>query len=98
MILKEQRLTIAEVDRIERKSGFYATQEGETELFNLMLDCKLFQPIGVEDVPLRNYAIQKLTELGLNQEDKIRKAIHEMLMNPVLDLKAKIGEKVDGND
>ena len=93
MILDNQALTKEQVERIERKNYFYLCDEGEREIFNLMLDCKLFQPITEKDVPLRNYAIQKLTELGFNQEDKIRKAIHEFLMHPVLDADRKTGDE-----
>lgn len=93
MILANQKMTEAQVKRIERKSLFYATEEGEKEIFNLMLDCKLFQPITEKDVPLRNYAIQRLTEIGLNQEDKIRRVIHEMLSIPVMDVETKLGDK-----
>lgn len=93
MILENQKLTKEQVERIERKCDFYNCEEGELEIFNLMVDAKLFQVISEKDVPLRNYAIQKLTELGFNQEDKIRKAIHEMLRNPVMDAKKKTGEK-----
>lgn len=97
MILKEQKLTKENIDRLERKVLFYATEEGEKEIFNLMYDAKLFDVCTVEDLPLRNYAIAKLTELGFNQEDKIRKMIHTMLSWPVvLDRKAK--ETSDGND
>ena len=93
MILEDQKLTNEHVERIEELCNFYACARGETEIFNLMLDGKLFQPIEEKDVPLRNYAIQKLTELGFNQEDKIRESIHWMLTHPVLDAKNKIGDK-----
>lgn len=93
MILQNQKITKEQVNRIEELCDFYNCDRGEAEIFNLMLDCKLFQPITEKDVPLRNYAIQKLTELGFNQEDKIRKAIHDMLRTPVMDAKNKTGEK-----
>lgn len=94
MILEDQKLTKEQVKRIQRKVFFYKCEEGEREIFNLLLDGKLFQPIEEKDVPLRNYAIQKLTELGFNQEDKIRKVIHIMLDMPaVLDEERKIGDK-----
>ena len=98
MILANQKLTKEQIERIERKSDFYACTEGELEIFNLIIDCKLFQPITEKDVPLRNYGIAKLTELGLTQEDKLRKAIHEMLLHPVMDVKKKIGDTGNGND
>lgn len=81
MISDKKYFTIKEVDRIEELSDFYATDRGEKELFNLMLDAKLFDVIKTpEELAVRNYAIAKLTELGLNMEFKIRKAIHEMLL------------------
>jgi len=84
MILKGHKVTKAQVERLERKLAFYSQPEGELELFNLMLDAKLFQPITEKDIPLRNYAIGRLTELGLNQEDKLRKLLHEALEMPAV--------------
>lgn len=93
MILENQAITMEQVDRIRELDDFYLCDRGEKEIFNLILDSKLLQPITEKDVPLRNYAVQRLTELGFNQEDKIRKAIHWMLENPVLDSKRKTGDK-----
>lgn len=99
MILKNHKFTKEQVRRLERKSRFYACDEGELEIFNLIYDAKLFDIIKTEEeLAVRNYAIQKLTELGLTQEDKIRKAIHEMLIVPVMDVKHKIGDSANGND
>lgn len=92
MILANEILTKEQIKRIEDLSRFYQSERGENEIFNLMLDAKMFQPITEADVPLRNYAIQKLTELGFNQEDKIREVIDWMLKHPVLDAKSKTGE------
>lgn len=97
MILTEQKLPTEQIERVERKMAFYNTPEGELEIFNLIMDAKLFEICTEKDLPLRNYAIAKLTELGFNQEDKIRKVIHDMLQMPaVLDRKHK--EISDGND
>lgn len=97
MILQDRKFTKEQIERLERKMAFYNTEEGEREIFNLLVDAKLFEICTAEDLPLRNYAIAKLTELGFNQEDKIRKVIHEMLQMPaVLDRKHK--ETSDGND
>ena len=97
MILASQKVTKEQVERLERKMAFYCSDEGEKEIFNLMRDAKLFEICTESDLPLRNYAIAKLTELGFNQEDKIRKVIHEMLLMPaVLDREHK--EITDGND
>lgn len=99
MILRNQKFTKAQVRRLERKCSFYKCEEGELEIFNLIFDAKLFDVINTqEELAVRNYAIKKLTELGLTQEDKIRKAIHDMLATPVMDVKQKIGETVNGND
>lgn len=97
MILQDKKFTTAQIERLERKIAFYNSEEGEREIFNLLVDAKLFDICTAEELPLRNYAIVKLTELGFNQEDKIRKVIHEMLQMPaVLDRKHK--ETSDGND
>jgi len=97
MILENQKIPAEQIDRLERKMAFYNTEEGEREIFNLIMDAKLFEVCTEKDIPLRNYAIVKLTELGFNQEDKIRKVIHDMLQMPaVLDREHK--EISDGND
>ena len=97
MILVDRKFSKETIERLERKIAFYSQEEGEREIFNLMVDAKLFEICDEKDLPLRNYAIGKLTELGFNQEDKIRKMIHEMLQWPaVLDRKHK--ETSDGND
>lgn len=98
MILDDVKFTTSQIERIERKVAFYNTEEGEKEIFNLLVDAKLFEIIRTdEELAVRNYAIAKLTELGFNQEDKLRKVIHEMLQWPaVLDRKHK--ETSDGND
>ena len=93
MILENQTITRSQIERIEELDGFYLCDRGEKEIFNLILDSKLLQPITEKDIPLRNYAVQRLTELGFNQEDKIRKVIHWMLEHPVLDAKRKTGDK-----
>ena len=84
MILSGQKVTDVQVERLERKLAFYSQPEGELELFNLMLDAKFFREISEKDVPLRNYAVRKLTELGFNQEDKLRKLLHEALNMPAV--------------
>jgi len=97
MVLVGQKFPKETISRLERKMNFYNCEEGEKEIFNLCVDAKLFEQIKPEELPLRNYAIAKLTELGFNQEDKIRKVIHEMLQYPaVLDREHK--ETSDGND
>ena len=97
MILADQKLEKEQIKRTEEICRFYQCERGENEIFNLIIDAKLLQPISEKDVPLRNYAIAKLTELGFNQEDKIREVIDWMLKHPVLDAKGKTGES-NGND
>ena len=98
MILADRKISTEQIERIERKLAFYRCEEGEAELFNLMVDAGFFEIIKDTDkLALRNYAVARLTELGFNQEDKIRKAIHEMLYWPaVLDRERK--ETSNGND
>lgn len=98
MVFADEKITKEQFERINRKKNFYNCDEGKKELFNLMLDCKMFQPISEKDVPLRNYGLQKLTELGFNQEDKIRDLINYMLNLPaVLDFEYK-EQTSNGND
>lgn len=98
MILADIKIPTEQIERIERKLAFYRCEEGEIELFNFMVDAGMFEIINDEKkLALRNYVIARLTELGLNQEDKLRKAIHEMLYWPaVLDRERK--ETRNGND
>lgn len=104
MITKNTPLKKSQIARMNRKIKFYNCQEGELEIFNLMFDAKMFDVIKTdEELARRNYAIGRLTELGFNQEDKIRKIIHELLSMPaVLDEDGKkivddTGE-TNGND
>lgn len=81
MITDKKKFSRKEVERINELEDFYSTDRGEKEIFNLMLDAKLFEIIHTpEELAVRNYAITKLTEIGLNMEFKIRKAIHEALL------------------
>jgi len=97
MILDSQMLTKEQNDRLERKMLFYRTDEGEKEIFNLMRDAKLLESCTPEELPLRNYAIAKLTELGFNMEFKVRKAIHDMLQEHVPEERVGKGD-IYGND
>ena len=97
MILDSYKLTAEQVERLEKKIEFYNNDEGEKEIFNLMVDARLFEECRPEDLPLRNYAIKKLTELGLNMEFKIRKAIHDMLQQGIPKERIKQGD-IYGND
>jgi hypothetical protein len=99
MILGDVKFTKGQIETLQEKIDFYSCDRGEKELFNLLVDAKLFDICTEKDLPLRNYAIVKLTELGFNQEDKLRRVIHEMLQWPaVLDMKHKLKETSDGND
>ena len=97
MILDSQKFTEEQIERLDRKMEFYDSDEGEREIFNLMRDAKLFEECRPEDLPLRNYAIRKLTELGFNMEFKIRKAIHDMLQEHVPAERVRTGD-IYGND
>lgn len=97
MILDSQRFTERQIEHLDRKMDFYNSDEGENEIFNLMRDAKLFEVITADELPVRNYAIQKLTELGFNMEFKIRKAIHDMLQEHV-PIERVITGDIYGND
>ena len=104
MITNKSVLRRSQINRMKRKIKFYNCEEGELEIFNLMFDAKMFDVIKTEEeLARRNYALGRLTELGFNQEDKIRKVIHELLSMPaVLDEQDKKIEndtgETNGND
>lgn len=84
MLTNKTPLKRSQIKRMQKKIDFYRCEEGEKEIFNLMLDARMFDVCTEKELPLRNYAMAKLTELGFNQEDKIRKVIHELLAMPAV--------------
>lgn len=56
----------------ERVRSVYATENGQKELFNLILDCGLLEVIDSDRLATRNWAIKKLEEIGILDENVIR--------------------------
>ena len=56
----------------DRVRSVYATENGQKELFNLLLDCGLLEVIGEERLATRNWAVKKLEEIGILDENVIR--------------------------
>ncbi len=61
----------------ERVRSVYATENGQKELFNLLLDCGLLEVITVDRLATRNWAVKKLEEIGLLDEVVIRRLIKD---------------------
>ncbi len=56
----------------DRVRSVYATENGQKELFNLLLDCGLLSVIDGERLATRNWAVKKLEEIGILDENVIR--------------------------
>ena len=56
----------------DRVRGVYSSEDGQKELFNLILDCGLLETIDESRLATRNYAIKKLEEIGILDENVIR--------------------------
>ncbi len=59
----------------ERVRSVYATENGQKELFNLLLDCGLLEVITADRLATRNWAVKKLGEIGILDENVIRDMI-----------------------
>lgn len=69
---KNRLLNDERIKHRERVRSVYATENGQKELFNLILDCGLFEVIDSDRLATRNWAIKKLEEIGILDEDVIR--------------------------
>lgn len=63
---------IAHRDRVR---NVYRTDDGRKELMNLLVDSGVLSDISSDRLPLRNYAIKKLEEMGMLDEIIVRKLI-----------------------
>lgn len=62
-----------------RKRDFYNSEEGLRELFNFLLDHKVFDLLTEQDIEVHNLGIKKLEELGLLDEGRVRDMLRTML-------------------
>ena len=83
MIPKSIRLTKANVLHRLRVRSSYSTVEGRMELMRLLLDLGAFREITAEELPLRNFAIRKLEELGFLDEHTVEETIHFLFQTPI---------------
>lgn len=80
---KNKLLNDESIKHRDRVRSVYATENGQKELFNLILDCGLLEVIGDERLSTRNWAIKKLEEIGLLDENVVREMIkHYFDSNP----------------
>lgn len=61
----------------KRVRSVYSTTEGQQELFNIIFDCGLLEPITGEQLACRNWAVKKLQEMGMLDEVVIKRLIKE---------------------
>ena len=80
MIFDSQKVLSKKViEHRNRVRSVYATEEGKKELFNLLFDCGLFEVIDPERISTRNFAIKKLQEIGLLDEQVLRELLSRWL-------------------
>ena len=72
---KSLRLSEKVIEHRKRVRSVYSTSEGRQELFNMILDCGLLEPIDADRLAMRNYAVKKLQEMGMLDEDVIKSVI-----------------------
>lgn len=76
MIMDSDRcFNVNTLEHRKRVREVYKTEAGQQELFNLLHDLGCFEAIGPEQLDRRDYAIYKLSEIGLLDEKVIRKLL-----------------------
>ena len=104
MIYKDQFIfTDENIAHRERVRNVYRTEDGRKELMNLIVDSGVFSDIPSERLPLRNYAIKKLEEMGMLDEVIVRKLIdHFFEIDPrqieMSEMERQKREKLDGRE
>lgn len=83
MIVKQMKLSNADMVHRSNVRSAYNSPEGRAELVRLLTDLGLFREIVPEELPKRNYAIQKLEELGFLDIEMIVDAINWMFTQPL---------------
>nr|WP_321298341.1 hypothetical protein [uncultured Sphaerochaeta sp.] len=61
----------------------YNTPDGRLELIRLLTDLGTFREINVEELPLRNYGIRKLEELGFLDIEVIVEVVNFLFSLPL---------------
>lgn len=84
MILDSETLTNSQIIFRQDVRNAYNSPDGKRELFRLLTDIGMFRPITAEELPLRNYGIQKLTDLGFLDENVIYDTLCDLFNKPLL--------------
>ena len=104
MIYKDQFIfTDENIAHRARVRNVYRTEDGRKELMNLIVDSGVFSDISSDRLPLRNYAIKKLEEMGMLDEVIVRRLIdHFFEIDPrqieMSEMERQKREKLDGRE
>ncbi|WP_319758440.1 hypothetical protein [uncultured Sphaerochaeta sp.] len=83
MITKHTKLTNEDMlHRAEVRKAFN-TGDGRAELTRILADLGMFREIKPEELPLRNYGIRKLEELGFLDIEVIVEVVNHMFSLPL---------------
>ncbi len=83
MISKNIRFTNEDMMHRTKVRSVYKTENGRAELLRFLLDMGVFREITVEQLPLRNYAIHRLEEMGILDEEAIVELVDFMVDLPI---------------
>lgn len=76
----------------------FSTPEGQELLINILMDHQMFQKIDEKTLPLRNYGINLLTELGFFEPAVVKKLVEyffQLERNGIIDrIRSEKAEKV----
>ena len=84
--LKDWDMTDRQLEHRRRLRGVDSSRDGLDELFNLFHEMGMFRVIPPEELITRNKAVLKAEEMGLLDEDVIRKTLEELLTSGKLDV------------
>ena len=83
----------------DRKRSVYSSEEGKKELFNLLYDLGMFRPISADMVDRYNYAVAKMSELGMLDECVVRRMLSMFFdSNPTTDERHRLHLQGEGID
>lgn len=83
MIVKQVKFTNEDMIHRSNVRSVYKTAGGKQELIRLLADLGVFREITPEELPLRNYGIRKLEELGFLDIEMIESAIDHLFDLPI---------------
>jgi hypothetical protein len=83
MITKATPFTNADMMHRSNVRSVYRTVEGKHELVRMLADLGVFREITEDELPLRNYGIRKLEELGFLDIEMIEAVVDFLFRQPV---------------